>query len=119
MEKLTKAEEEIMLLLWSLESAFVKEIIEVMPEPKSHYNTVSTIIKILQDKGYVSYKAYGKTYQYYPLVSKDSYFKGNLKPLLKNYFNGSAKQLVSFFIKEKKLSIEELELLISELKKTK
>lgn len=119
MDKLTRAEEDVMLILWDLGEAFVKDIIDRMTEPKPHYNTVSTIIKILQDKGFVSYKAFGKTYQYYPLIGKSTYFKGNVKPLLKNYFDGSAKQLVSFFIKEKKLSIEELEALIQDLKKKK
>lgn len=117
MEKLTKVEEEIMLILWDLKEAFVKDIIEQMPEPKPHYNTVSTMIKILQEKGFVDYKAYGKTYQYFPIIEKESYFKKSVKPMLKNYFNGSAKQLVSFFVKEKNISIDELEKLIKELKK--
>lgn len=117
MDKLTKAEEEIMLILWELKEAFVKDIIEQMPSPKPHYNTVSTIIKILQEKKFVDYKSYGKTYQYFPLIEKKHYFKGAMKPLLKNYFNGSAKQLVSFFVKEKNISIDELEKLVKELKK--
>lgn len=117
MEKLTKVEEEIMLILWDLNKAFVKDIIEQMPEPKPHYNTVSTMIKILQEKGFVDYTAYGKTYQYYSLISKENYFKKSVSPMLKNYFNGSAKQLVSFFVKEKNISVEELEKLVKELKK--
>jgi BlaI family penicillinase repressor len=117
MDKLTKAEEEVMLILWELKLAFVRDIIEQMPLPKPHYNTVSTMIKILQEKGFVDYKAYGKTYQYFPIIAKETYFKKSVKPLLKNYFNGSAKQLVSFFVKEKNISIEELEKLIIELKK--
>jgi BlaI family penicillinase repressor len=118
MEKLTKVEEEIMLILWDLKEAFVKDIIEQMPEPKPHYNTVSTMIKILQEKGFVDYKAYGKTYHYFPIIEKESYFKKSVKPMLKNYFNGSAKQLVSFFVKEKNISIDELEKLVKDLKKT-
>ncbi len=117
MEKLTKVEEEIMLILWDLKEAFVKEIIEQMPEPKPHYNTVSTMIKILQEKDFVDYKAFGKTYQYFPIIEKESYFKKSVKPMLKNYFNGSAKQLVSFFVKEKNISIDELEKLVKDLKK--
>lgn len=116
MEKLTKAEEQIMLILWQLEQAFVKDIIEQLPEPKPHYNTVSTMIKLLQEKNFVGYKAYGKTYQYYPLIAKEQYFQKSVTPMLKNYFNGSARQLVSFFVKEKNISIEELEKLVSELK---
>jgi BlaI family penicillinase repressor len=118
MEKLTKVEEEIMLILWDLKEAFVKDIIEKMPEPKPHYNTVSTMIKILQEKAFVDYKAYGKTYQYFPIIKKESYFKTSVKPMLKNYFNDSAKQLVYFLVKEKNISIDELEKLISDLKKT-
>jgi predicted transcriptional regulator len=117
MEKLTKVEEEIMLILWDLKVAFVKDIIAKMPEPKPHYNSVSTMIKILQEKGFVDYTAYGKTYQYFPIILKESYFKKGVNPMLKNYFDGSAKQLVSFFVKEKNISLEELESLIQELKK--
>lgn len=119
MEKLTKLEEQIMLILWKLNKAFVKEIIEEMPEPKLHYNTVSTMIKLLQEKGFVNYTAFGKTYQYFPIIQKEDYFKRNMKPMLQNYFNGSAKQLVSFFVKEKKISVEELETLIKEIKNNK
>jgi BlaI family transcriptional regulator, penicillinase repressor len=117
MEKLTKAEEDIMLIVWELKAVFVKDIITQIAEPKPHYNTVSTMIKILQEKGFVAYEAFGKTYQYYPLVEKEAYFKKSVKPMLANYFNGSAKQLVSFFVKEKNISIQELETLIKELKK--
>lgn len=116
MEKLTNLEEEIMLLLWSLKAAFIKDIIGNIHEPKPHYNTVSTIIKILQDKQFVSYKAFGKTYQYYPIIEKEQYFKKRVTPLLKKYFNGSAKQLVSFFVKEKNMSVQELEKLVAEIK---
>jgi BlaI family penicillinase repressor len=116
MEKLTKSEEEIMLILWQLEHAFVKDIIEQFADPKPHYNTVSTMIKILQEKGFVNYTAYGKTYQYYPIIKKEKYFKSGVKPLLNNYFDGSAKQLISFFVKEKNISVQELETLVRELK---
>ncbi len=117
MEKLTRSEEDIMLILWHLKQAFVKEIIEQMPEPKPHYNTVSTMIKLLQEKRFVDYKAFGKTYQYFPVIEKESYFKKSINPLLKNYFNGSARQLVSFFVKEKNISVKDLENLVNELKK--
>ena len=108
-----------MLILWDLKQAFVKDIIEQMPEPKSHYNTVSTIIKILQEKGFVDYEAFGKTYRYFPLIQKDQYSMSSVQNFLAGYFNGSAKQLVSFFVKEKDISVEELEKLVEELKKTK
>jgi len=117
MQKLTKTEEEIMLILWELKQGFVKDIIEQMPEPKPHYNTVSTMIKILQDKGFLDYEAFGKTYRYFPIVTKDLYSKSSVKTFLKGYFNNSASQLVSFFVKEKNISVEELEALVKELKK--
>lgn len=119
MQKLTTAEEEIMLILWELETAFVKEIIAKMPEPKPHYNTVSTTVRILQDKGFIDYKAYGKTHQYFANVTREQYRKESVKPLMKNYFDNSAKQLVSFFVKEKNVSVTELEELISKLKNDK
>jgi predicted transcriptional regulator len=119
MEKLTRAEEEIMLIVWNLKQAFVKEIIAQMPEPRPHYNTVSTMVKILQEKGFVDYNAYGKTYQYFPLIQKQQYFKKSIKPILKNYFDGSARQLVSFFVKEKNISLQDLEKLVHELKSQK
>ncbi len=119
MEKLTRAEEDIMLIIWDLHEAFVKEIIEQMPEPRPHYNTVATLVKLLQEKGFVDYKAYGKSYQYYPTIKKETYFKRSMTPLLKNYFDGSAKQLISFFVKEKNISIKELEKLVDELKNNK
>ncbi len=119
MEKLTRAEEEIMLIVWDLKQTFVKEIIAQMPEPRPHYNTVSTMVKILQEKGFVDYNAYGKTYQYFPLIRKEDYFKKRFKPILKNYFDGSAKLLVSFFVKEKNISVQDLEKLVHELKSQK
>jgi len=119
MQKLTTAEEEIMLILWDLERAFVKEIIEKMSDPQPHYNTVSTTVRILQNKGFVDYNAFGKTHQYFPIVSREQYRKKSVRPLLKNYFNNSAEALVSFFINEKKVSVEELEDLIAKLKKEK
>jgi predicted transcriptional regulator len=119
MQKLTIAEEEIMLILWDLEEAFVKEIIEKMPYPKPHYNTVSTTVRILQDKGFIDYKAFGKTHQYFAKISREQYRKKSVRPLMKNYFNNSAEALVSFFVKEKNVSVEELETLIAKLKKEK
>lgn len=109
MNELTKAEEQIMQQLWKLEKAFVKEIIEELPSPKPAYNTVSTIVRILERKGFVDYEAFGKTHQYFPIVSKKEYTKGYMNGFLKNYFSNSMKNMVSFFAKDKKLSIKEME----------
>ena len=114
MVKLTKSEEEIMLIVWKMGGGFVKEILKSCPDPKPHYNTVSTLIKFLQDKGFVGYEAFGKTYRYFPLISKESYSRETVNPVLKNYFNGSVSQLVSFFVKEKNISLAELETLVAE-----
>jgi predicted transcriptional regulator len=114
MEKLTKSEEEIMLILWKMGGGFVKEILENCPDPKPHYNTVSTQIKLLQDKGFVGYEAFGKTYRYFPRIAKEKYSRETVNPILKNYFNGSVSQLVSFFVKEKNISLAELETLVAE-----
>lgn len=123
MMELTKAEEQIMQILWKMEKGFVKQIIEQFPDPKPAYNTVSTIIRILETKGFVDHKAYGKTYEYHPLISKKEYSKSFLKRFVKGYFSDSYKQLVSFFTKEDKMSIEEMEelkrILDEEIKKQK
>jgi len=108
MKQLTKAEEELMQVLWKLEKAFVKEVIEELPEPKPAYNTVSTIIRILEKKGFVDHEAFGKTYRYYPLVARSDYQKQSMKTLLKSYFGNSISNLVSFFAKEGELSQKEM-----------
>ena len=117
MKELTKAEEQIMLELWALEKAFVKEIVEKLPEPKPAYNTVSTIIRILEKKGFVDHCAYGKTHQYFPIVSKPDYTKSYFKNFLSGYFSNSFHEMVSFFAKEDKMSLSELEELIKEVGK--
>lgn len=109
MKELTKAEEQIMHVLWEMEKAFVKDIIIRLPGPKPAYNTVSTIIRILEKKGFVSHTAYGKTHEYFPLISKEEYTKQFMKGLVKNYFSNSYQEMVSFFAKDKKLTINELE----------
>jgi len=123
MKKLTKAEEQIMQILWKLEKGFVKDIIKHLPKPKPAYNTVSTIIRILEKKGFVSHKAYGKTHEYYPLVTKDNYTKAYLKSIMKNYFSDSFREMVSFFASEENMSIDELEdirkMISKEIKKQK
>ena len=104
-----------MQILWDMEKGFVNDIVNTIPDPKPAYNTVSTIIRILEKKGFVSHNAYGKTHEYYPLVSKEEYTKGYLKGFMKNYFSSSYKNLVSFFSKEDKLTVDELEDIIQML----
>lgn len=117
MEELTKTEERIMQVLWKLEKAFVKDIIEELEEePKPPYNTISSIVRLLEKKGYVNYKAYGKTYEYFPAISKEDYTKTTFSKLFSGYFDNSPASLLSFMVKEEKLSasdIEELKALIN------
>lgn len=113
MQKLTNKEEEIMHILWKLEKAFVKDVLAEIKVDKPHYNTLSTIIRNLEDKGYVSYNAYGKTHQYFPIVSIEDYKKRFMTTAIENYFNSSYKNVVSFFAKEEKISVEELKEIIA------
>lgn len=117
LKPLTKAEEQVMQIIWKLNKAFLREIVDAMPVPKPHQNTVATILKILIDKKYVKADVIGRMHQYYPAVSKDIYSKASMKNLVKGYFEGSFKDAVSFMVKENNLSIEELELLLQTLKK--
>lgn len=116
MEELTKSEERIMQVLWKLQNAFVKDIIdELDEEPKPPYNTISSIVRLLEKKGYVAYKAYGKTYEYFPAISKEAYTKTTFSKLFSGYFDNSPTSLLSFMVKEEKLSesdIAELKALI-------
>ncbi len=116
MKELTRAEEEIMQVLWQLESAYVKEIIEVLPEPKPAYNTVSTIVRILEQKGFVDHKAFGKSHQYFPVISKEVYSKTFMNGFVSRFFSGSYQQLVSFFANEKDMSLSDLEQVLEQLK---
>lgn len=117
MKELTKAEEQVMQLLWKQEKAFVKDLIELMPEPKPAYNTVSTIVRILEKKGFVGYEAFGKTHRYFPLISKKEYTRKYMKTFMKGYFSNSFKEMVSFFAREDNMSIEDLEELMKEVGK--
>lgn len=119
MKTLTKAEEQIMQVLWKLGPSFVKDMIDAMPEPRPHYNTVSTLVKILVDKGFVNYKAYGKSHQYFAIVSKEEYSHKTVKNLVSGYFEGSFSNMVSFFVKEKDMSVAELEKLLQQIKNAK
>ncbi|HRD57816.1 MAG TPA: BlaI/MecI/CopY family transcriptional regulator [Ferruginibacter sp.] len=116
-KQLTRAEEQIMQVIWKLDKAFLREIMEALPEPKPHNNTVATIIKILVEKEFVGINSFGRMHQYYPLIAKDVYSKSSLKTLVKSYFGGNYSNAVSFMVKENGLSIEELELLLKQLKK--
>ncbi len=118
MEELTKTEERIIQIIWKLKNAFVKDIIEAIPEhPKPPYNTISSVVRLLEKKGYVGYKAYGKTYEYFPLVSKSEYRKLYFKSMLLGYFDNSAESLLLFMVKEQKISKEEMEKIRKIIKK--
>jgi len=119
MKKLTASEEQVMQIIWTLGKAFVKDIIAQYPQPQPPYNTISSVVRILERKGFVSHKQYGNTYEYFPTVSRDSYKKFYLKDALKNYFGNSFQQLVSFFAKEENIDIGKLEELLQKLKKEK
>lgn len=108
-KRLTKAEEEVMQILWELKEAFVNELIEKFPEPKPAYNTVSTIIRILAKKGFVGHKAFGKSHQYYPLMSKKEYADKYFSHFIQNYFSNSYQSLVSFLTGQEKLDIKDME----------
>jgi predicted transcriptional regulator len=112
MKQLTKAEEQVMQILWEIKKGFVKDILEKMPNPKPAYNTVSTIVRILEKKEFVGYTAYGKTHEYYPLVEKNAYRSFYLKSMIGSYFGGSFERLVSFFARDNDMDIHEMEELL-------
>lgn len=106
--KLTKTEEQLMEMLWKKEKAFMKDLIEAFPDPKPAATTVATLLKRMADKGFVGYKEYGKSREYYPMVKKSDYFSGQVNGMIKSFFNNSAAQFASFFTKETNLSDAEL-----------
>lgn len=106
-KELTKAEEQIMQVLWVLGKGFVKDVIEELPEPKPAYNTVSTIIRILETKGFISHEAFGKSHRYFPVISKEEYKSFAAGKLLNNYFSNSVENMFSLFVKEKKIDLKE------------
>lgn len=108
-KELTKAEEQVMQILWKCKNAFVKELLEHFEEPKPAYNTVSTIIRILEKKGFVGYEAFGKSHRYYPIISKDEYKEQLMNQIVGNYFGGSLNRFVSFFVEKKDLKVSELD----------
>lgn len=118
-KELTKAEEQIMQILWQLKEAIVKDIIEEMMEPKPAYNTVSTVVRVLEGKGFIDHKAYGNSHVYFPLVSEDDYKKFTFDKMMKGYFSNSYKSLVSFIANEKDLGVKELDELSALIEKLK
>ncbi|WP_027125879.1 BlaI/MecI/CopY family transcriptional regulator [Gelidibacter mesophilus] len=117
MKQLTKAEEEIMQVLWQLQKASVKAIIAELPKPKPAYNTVSTIVRILESKGFVDYEKQGKGHLYFPLMAKTDYSNQSINMLVDNYFQGSFKSMVSFFVKKNDLNLKEMESILKEINK--
>jgi len=115
--RLTQAEEEIMQYIWQLGRCTVSQIIEEMGEPRPPHSSVSTIVRILERKGFLDHKTYGRTYEYFPLMTRDEYSSKSLRSLMRSYFDGSPAQLVSFLVRKDEASLEELEALIRKLKK--
>ena len=119
MKKLTKKEEEIMNLFWDKGAMFVRELLEHYDEPKPHFNTLSTMVRTLETNGYLSHKAYGSTYQYYPVVSREEYAGSSFKGIVSSYFNNSYLNAVSALVKEEKISLDELKDLINQIENGK
>lgn len=109
MKELTKAEEEIMQVLWTLQKGFVKDVLAHLPEPQPKYTTVSTVIRLLEEKGFVGHTAYGNTHEYFPIISKEAYSEYATKNVMKKYFGGSLKRLVSFFVEKQDITDKELD----------
>jgi predicted transcriptional regulator len=116
-QELTRAELEIMQVIWDKGRCLVHDVLEVLPEPKPAYNTVSTVIRVLEKKGYVDHKAYGKTHEYYPIIDRDTYTRGFMAGVLNNFFGGSASRMVSFLSSNKSISLEETDEIIKLLKR--
>jgi len=117
MKTLTKAEEQVMQVLWKLGNAFLREIVDSMPNPKPHQNTVATLLKILVEKEFVNITVLGRQHQYSALISKEEYSRKTMKQMVKGYFEGSFSNVVSFMVKDNNISIEELETLLQQIKK--
>ena len=117
MKTLTKAEEQVMHIIWDLDRVLVRDILEQMPEPKPAYNTVSTVVRVLEKKGFVDHKSYGTTYEYFPRISKEEYTRFHFREFLSKYFDNSFPQMASFFAKEQNIGIEDLEEMVKEIEK--
>ncbi len=116
-KELTRAEEQVMQILWKLRKGFVKDILEKFDEPKPAYTTISTIVRILQEKGFVNHKEYGRTHQYFPVISKDEYSKSHMGNFVRDYFSNSYRKMVSFFAREESISMKEMEEIMNLMKK--
>ncbi|MBX2924022.1 MAG: BlaI/MecI/CopY family transcriptional regulator [Chitinophagaceae bacterium] len=116
---LTKAEEQIMQVLWKLEKAFLREIMDELSKSRPHQNTVATVLKVLVEKGFVGIESFGRIHRYYPLITKEQYSKASLQSIVKSYFNGSVTSAVSFILKDEQLNVKDLELLLKQLKNKK
>ena len=119
MQKLAKREEQIMQAFWQLGRAFIKEVIPELPDPKPHYNSVATMVKILEEKGFLAHETVGNIYQYYPLISKEEYQRHAMKDIVSQYFNNSYPSMLAFFAKEQKISEEELQEIVQLIKSPK
>ena len=117
MERLTRKEEEAMKILWKARKGFIKELIDLHPEPKPLYTTFSSVIRGLEEKGYVAHKAYGKNHEYFPVIKKEEYKRAFMKNVVADYFGSSYKNVVSFFVNEKKLKADDLRKLIEIIEK--
>lgn len=117
MKTLTKAEEQVMHIIWELERVLVRDILEQFPEPKPAYNTISTVVRVLEKKGFLDHKSYGTTYEYFPLVSKEEYTRFHFREFLTKYFDDSFPQMASFFARENNMGIEDLEEIVKEIEK--
>jgi len=116
-KELTKAEEQVMQILWKLKKGFIKDILEKFEEPKPAYTTVSTIVRILQEKGFVTHKEYGRTHLYFPVISKDEYSKAHMGTFVRDYFSNSYRKMMSFFAREESISVKEMEEIMNLMKK--
>jgi len=119
MQKLAKREEQIMQACWQLENAFIKEIIQEMPDPKPHYNTIATMVKILEDKGFLAHESFGNVFRYYAVISKEQYQKHAMTDIVNQYFDNSYPNMLMFFAKEQKISEEELNEIVNLIKSQK
>ncbi|MDB5229420.1 MAG: BlaI/MecI/CopY family transcriptional regulator [Chitinophagaceae bacterium] len=119
MEKLAKREEQIMHVFWDLQKAFIRDIIPLLPDPKPHYNSVATMVKILEEKGFLSHEAVGNMYSYFPVITREDYQKHSMKDIVSRYFDNSYPRMLAFFAKEQNLSEEELNEIINTIKSKK
>jgi predicted transcriptional regulator len=118
-KELTRAEEQIMQVLWQLKKGYVKDVIDQLPDPKPAYNTVSTFIRILETKGFIGHEAHGKSYEYFPIISKDAYQSFATEKLLNGYFDNSVKRMFSFFVKKEKIDLKEADEIMKLIEKLK